>query len=206
MRKAVILGAAVAALLSWVNPVQATSLVQLNTVQLVDVSDTVIRGNVSEVWTERDQGGLIWTHAQIEISDVFKGDAGIESIIVEQPGGTWGSHTTRVAGVARFSVGEDAYFFINHNSAGQARLTGMLQGKFNVQMDPYSQLEIVHRFSVAPEKAFDHRFLPLPPDSRRTSADEFENTLETAVLEGWDGQPIPGISFEHLQRVNAEVK
>ena len=180
----------------------ATTLVPLTADQLVDASDTIVRGTVTEVWTEADpDSGHVWTHAQVEVSTVLKG-AEAELLIIQQPGGMWASQTTTVAGTARFSVGEDAYFFVEHLSSGRSVTTGMFQGKFNIQMDPYAQQLIVHRFPVSSTRDFDHRFIPLPAEGERVNTLDFEEHILIRVESGWDGQPIPGVSMEKLSRIN----
>jgi hypothetical protein len=181
---------------------EATTIVPLTTDQLVDASDTVVRGTVTEVWTERDpDSGYVWTHAQVEVSNVLKGDD-TELLIIQQPGGEWAGSATTVAGTARFSVGEDAYFFVEHLESGRSVTTGMFQGKFNTQMDPYSRQLIVHRFPVSASTEFDHRFIPLPSEDQRVNSIDFEDHIMTRVESGWDGQPISGVSTEKLSRIN----
>jgi hypothetical protein len=181
---------------------EATTIVPLTTDQLVDASDTVVRGTVTEVWTERDpDSGYVWTHAQVEVSNVLKGDDA-ELLIIQQPGGEWAGSATTVAGTARFSVGEDAYFFVEHLESGRSVTTGMFQGKFNTQMDPYSRQVIVHRFPVSATTEFDHRFIPLPSEDQRVNTIDFEDHIMTRVESGWDGQPISGVSTEKLSRIN----
>ena len=181
---------------------EATTIVPLTTDQLVDASDTIVRGTVTEVWTERDSdSGYVWTHAQVEVNNVLKGDD-TELLIIQQPGGEWAGSATTVAGTARFSVGEDAYFFVEHLGSGRSVTTGMFQGKFNTQMDPYSRQLIVHRFPVSATTEFDHRFIPLPSQDERVNTIDFEDHILTRVESGWDGQPISGVSTEKLSRIN----
>ena len=154
---------------------EATTMIQLSLNQLVDASDTVVRGTVTEMWTEADpRTGTIWTHAQVDISSVLKGNPAQDVIILEQPGGQLGHHGTIVEGVARFSVGEEGYFFVEELASGRMVSTGMFQGKFNIILDPYSQKELAIRFPVHPNRNFDHRFIPLPPEKDRVPVDAFE--------------------------------
>lgn len=183
-------------------PAGATSMVALTTAQLVDASDAVIRGTVTEVWTERDSGGTVWTHAQVEVHEVLKGDADLAAVIVDQPGGVWGGSATIVDGVARFSVGEDAVFFLETLGSGHTVPVGMLQGKFTVQMDPYTRAEIVQRYAPPVQRPYDARFLPLPSVANRTALTELEGEVRARVQNGWDGQPIPGASDARLHRIN----
>lgn len=183
-------------------PAGATSMVRLSTDQLIDGADAVVRGTVTEIWTERDDRGAVWTHAAVEVSEVLKGDADLSAVIVDQPGGTWGATTTYVAGVARFSVGEDAVFFLETLSSGHTVPVGMMQGKFSVQLDPFSRSEIVHRFAPPARQPYDARFIPLPAVGERVTLRDFEDQIRTHLEEGWNGEPIPGASNERLRRIN----
>ena len=178
-------------------------MVPLSVEQIVDVSTTIVRGTVTEVWTEPDENtGSVWTHAQVEVERVFKGDRNTEVIIVEQPGGVWGETRTSVESVARFSIGEEGYFFVEELDGGRSVSVGMFQGKFNIILDPYSREELAIRFPVHEAKPFDHRFIPLPPEHARLSVTDFETRIEKRLADGWDGKSIPGISDEKLERIN----
>ena len=182
---------------------EATTMVPLSMDQMVDLSSTVVRGKVTNVWTEPDSTThTVWTYAQVEVEKVFKGDTTTDILVVEQPGGTWGTTDTLVESVARFSVGEEGYFFVEELASGRSVTAGMYQGKYNIIFDPYSRQELAVRFSVDPRRDFDHRFIPLPPKKNRVSTEDFEQTIEEAVDNGWDGQPIPGVSLEKLERIN----
>ena len=181
----------------------ATSMVELSIDQLIDASEEIVKGTVVATWTERDpKTQMLWTHAQIEIEESFRGDAK-EILIIEQPGGTWGSTDLIVEGIARFSEGETGYFFVEYLASDRYVPVGMFQGKFNVLMDPYSQNEIVHRYALHPSQKFDHRFIPLPTKENRVSTQMFEEQIWSGIENGWDGKPIPGVSSEKLQRINA---
>jgi len=182
----------------------ATTMIPLTMDQLVDASDHVVRGKVVEVWAEPDRdNGFVWTKAQVEISSVLKGDLNLELAVLEQPGGTWGSIESSAEGAARFSVGEEGYFFIEELKSGKMVTTGMHQGKFNIQMDPHSRKNIALRFHLSPRNTFDHRFIPLPAEpSKRVTVDRFEAQIRARVEKGWDGKAIPGASTDKLRRIN----
>jgi hypothetical protein len=197
------LGASAALLLGMSNTASATTLIELNTDQLIDASDIIVRGIVTEIWTEHDdQTGYVWTHAQVEVTRVYKGDTSTELVVIEQPGGSWVSSSTTVSGVARFSVGEDGIFFVEQR-ANRAMPVGMFQGKFNIQMDPYARDWIVNRYPLPLSREFDHRFIPLPDEADRVSLSAFEDQILDGVADGWDGNAIPGVSNERLRSINS---
>ena len=190
----------------WMNQSAATTMVPLTVEQMVDLSSTVVRGTVTEVWTEPDPTThTVWTYAQVEVEKVFKGSTQSEVLVLEQPGGIWGTTQTLVDSVARFSVGEEGYFFVENLDSGRLVPAGMYQGKYNVIFDPYSRQELAVRYAIDSRRDFDHRFIPLPPEKKRVSTNDFENIIEQFVNNGWDGQPIPGVSLEKLERINKKL-
>jgi hypothetical protein len=189
----------------WMNQSAATTMIPLTVEQMVDVSSTVIRGTVTEVWTEPDPTSKsVWTYAQVEVDKVLKGSTYTDVLVLEQPGGLWGTSETIVEGVARFSVGEEGYFFVEQLASGRSVTAGMFQGKYNIIFDPYSREELAVRFPVHPKRNFDHRFIPLPPEKQRLSVSSFEDQIKTFVADGWDGKAIPGVSIEKLEKINVK--
>jgi hypothetical protein len=189
----------------WMNQSAATTMIPLTVEQMVDVSSTVIRGTVTEVWTEPDPTSKsVWTYAQVEVDKVLKGSTYTDVLVLEQPGGLWGTSETIVEGVARFSVGEEGYFFVEQLASGRSVPAGMFQGKYNIVFDPYSRDELAVRFPVHPKRDFDHRFIPLPPEKQRLSVSSFEDQIKTFVADGWDGKAIPGVSLERLEKINVK--
>ena len=192
--------------LSLIPTSDATSMVKLEFNQLVDASDNIIRGKVTEMWVETDpRSNTIWTHAQVEITSVLKGNLTDDVIILEQPGGQHGHLGTIVEGVARFSVGEEGYFFVEKLNSDRFVTVGMYQGKYSVRLEPRSREEIVIRYSLHPAKAYDHRFIPYPDESKMVFAKSFEDSILERVEIGWDGKAIPGTSLERLERINTKT-
>lgn len=183
-------------------PANATSMARLTTNQLVDASESIVRGNVVEVWTELDEKGSVWTRAQVEVSEVLKGDPDLQVVIVDQRGGTYGGLTVDMGGAARFSVGEDALLFLETLSNGHTVPVGMVQGKYTIQMEPHLRALTVQRFAVPFGTPFDARFLPPVPDDQRVTLASLEQQVRDRVTTGWDGQPIPGASSDHLRQIN----
>ncbi len=184
-------------------PAHASVMVQLSTNQMVDASDSIVRGKILEVWTEEDERGVVWTRAQLEVTQVLKGDKSRKKYIIDQMGGTFGGNQSIVQGRTHFSTGEEGIFFLEDLKSGRTITVGLNQGKFTLRLDPYSRQTIVQRFSPPHGKTYDHRFIPLPSKAEEiVTLDDLVDSIETRLATGWDGKEIPGTSLERLTRIN----
>ena len=181
---------------------RADSLTELTVEQMTDASDLVVRGTVTQVFTELDERGNVWTRAQVEIQDTLKGDSATRAVMVDQIGGVHGNQYSVIALAPRFSVGEEAYFFLEHLRSGRTTLVGWYQGKFTVRMDPQAAEEMLVRFTIHQDRPYDHRFLPHPPIEKRIYVSDFTERVIERVETGWDGRPIPGADPVKLRRIN----
>ncbi len=179
---------------------EATVLVPLTVDQMTDASDLVVRGTITEVWSEKDDRGYIWTHAQVEIAQTWKGET-LSHVVISQPGGYLGSEFSIVRSVARFSVGEETVLFLE-TTADLLQPVGMFQGKYTVRMDPDTATEMLVRYAPPPELAYDHRFIPHPEASERTHVADFRHDVDAHLAAGWDGLPIPGADPDKLRSIN----
>ncbi len=186
------------------NVANATTMVQLSTQQMVDAATSIVRGTITEVWTEEDDKGVVWTRAQLEVTRTYKGDTSKQAYVIDQIGGQYGGNISSVEGAARFSPGEEGVFFLEHLGSGRTTTVGLSQGKFTLRLDPYSAETIAQRFIPAPGQDYDHRFIPLPAEGKRLFLVDLEESIENRVVAGWDGKVIPGISLDRLQRINAK--
>jgi hypothetical protein len=178
---AVLLGSAIA-LTS--GDAHATTFKELTSDQRVDLADLIIRGTVTEVWTERDDRGVIWTRAQVDVSSVIKGNQDADALIIDQLGGEWGGVRMSVGGAARFSQGEEGLFFIAENN-GKTRflLQSMGLGKWTIRIDPHSGREIVQQFMAPLNEDYDHRFIPAPAKEDRVFLSSFEERIQTRLAQ-----------------------
>ena len=180
----------------------ATSMARLSMDQMVAASELIVHGTVTEVWTERDERGNIWTRAQVEVDRVYKGDASTDLVVVDQRGGSYGGVMDVVESAPRYSVGEEAVIFLETLRNGHMVSVGMLQGKFNVTMDPYQKKKVVQHFTAPYGTTYDGRFAPLPPAEGRVTLETLEQSIEASVAQGWDGAVVPGVSLERLREIN----
>jgi len=182
--------------------INATTMVQLSTPQMVDASDAIVRGKITEVWTEEDENGIVWTRAQLEVSQSYKGQNVKDAYVIDQIGGRFGGNETQVSGRAHFSPGEEGVFFLERLGSGRITTVGLSQGKYTLRLDPYSQETIVQRYTPGKGKTYDHRFIPLPLEGERTFLIDLVDNIKNRVETGWDGTPIPGTSNARLERIN----
>ena len=88
-------------------PEAEASFKKMSTVEMVDAADMIVRGTIAETWTEVDENGRIWTRAQINIIESYKGAGDARSIVVDQLGGEYGGVRMHDS-AAQFSHGEEA--------------------------------------------------------------------------------------------------
>ncbi len=168
----------------------ATTFKELTEAERVELADLIVRGTVTEVWTERDDRGVIWTRAQVEVDQVLKGDRNLDALVLDQLGGEWAGLRMNVGGAARFSAGEQAVFFIaDQGTKGRLMLQSMGLGKWTIRIDPHSGQEIVQQFILPLHEDYDHRFIPTPAKEDRVFLADFEGRIRT-----------------HLQQPTPEVK
>lgn len=151
------LGAAISACL--VLAVGATTLVRMDLDALARSAEFVVRARC--VATEaRWESGSIWTFAQFEVLESFKG-APPRSLRVRLPGGRTGNMHTRVDGVPEFSSGEETVLFVERTSAGDLGVTSWAQGTFRVRRDASGESHLIQDSS---------RFAIFDPRTRRFSS------------------------------------
>ena len=159
----------------------ATTFMKTTLEQRVGMADLIVRGTVTEVWTERDEQGVIWTRAQVEVDHVLKGDADLETVVVDQIGGEWAGMHVAMPGASRYSPGEEILVMLDELDSGYMAPVGMFQGKYTVTMDPRLRQKIAVRFHVANHRKFDHRFVPLPAETEAVTVKALESRILDAV-------------------------
>ncbi len=181
---------------------RASDLSQLSVEQMTDASDLIVRGTVTQVFTELDERGNVWTRAQVEVTEVLKGESSTRAILVDQMGGVHGNSYSVIRWAPRFSQGEEALFFLEELRSGRTSIVGWYQGKFTLRMDPEAGELMLVRFTTNQDRPYDHRFIPHPPIQNRVYLSDFTDRVLNRIETGWDGQPIPGADPAKLQRIN----
>lgn len=186
---------------------RATTLAPMSIEQLTDASDYVVRGDITEVWTEVDEKGRIWTRARMTVKDVFKGKDDPTELILDSMGGSYGGQTLHIEAQAVFSEYEDALVFL-HERENDGRLVpvGKFIGKYTIRRAPEDSDSYARTWHPKPGFKFDARFIPHVQPEDRLYLNDLVNRIESRLDTGWDGKPIPGLSAERLQTINTRER
>lgn len=187
-----------------VSPAHATTLAQLSIEQMTDASDLIVRGTVISQWSMVNPNNHIVTRVLVQVSKTYKGRVAVGDVLtIDAAGGTYMDQAVDIPGAERYSNGEDVLLFLAPIYHGQAYATvGMEMGKYSIRQNPADGSEMPVRFTLPYSQTFDARFIPHPPVEQRIHMEDFVALIQNRVEVGWDGQPIPGVSPEHLRTIN----
>lgn len=191
-------------LLAAEQPAHATSLANLSVEQMTDASTYIVRGTVTRTWTVVDDHDMVWTRAEVEVTDVLKGPDRPATVVVESMGGVApDGQVVSIEGATRFSATEDAIFFLHPVDDGKMFHTvGWFLGKYTIRRAPHDDRLAVVRYTAGSEVRYDARFLPVPEKEHRVYLDDLLGQIQARLKTGWDGKPIPGISDAKLREIN----
>ena len=141
--------ALLATLLASVPPSAATSLHQFDLDGLVAASSEIVVGRVTGLSSRWDSAhSMIVTEVHVAVAEQLKGGSPRE-LVVYQLGGTVGNETVEVDGAASFGdPNEEGVLFLCRDRAGHAMLTGLGQGKFDIERDARSGAVHVQRLQA----------------------------------------------------------
>ncbi|AKJ05450.1 hypothetical protein ATI61_102507 [Archangium gephyra] len=111
----------------------ATTMLRTDLPELAQTSEAIVHGTVRRVesrWS--GDGRRIITDVEIQVTEALKGQAG-GTVLVTQPGGRVGDIGQRVSGLASFTPGEEVVVFLERRGKQAFRVSGMVQGKYQVQ-------------------------------------------------------------------------
>ena len=119
--------------LSLAIPAQATSVRSASLDDLIQMSTSVIRGQVVGS-SAAFRGSLIYTHYTIQVLDRWKGGAAAQ-VDVQIPGGTVSGLQQNVAGAPQLVLGGQYVFFLWTGPSGANYPLGLSQGVLDVSSD-----------------------------------------------------------------------
>ena len=143
-------------------PVRATTLVALDTPQLVDSSSVVAVVRVQSVEVKR-HGKRLVTEAMAKVERSFKGPSEGALLKVVVPGGELGEWAQRVEGAPRVSPGERCLVFLEPAGANALQFVGLEQGRLVLAQHASGEVIIRTSEAVRVDRATGQVAAPLPP-------------------------------------------
>ncbi len=133
-------------LLMLVNPAEATVVVPLTRAELLQRSDLVVRATVVGQQSQwNDDHTQIVTLTRLRVAAWVKG-SGPQELVLEQIGGSVDGLTSRIAGEAYVSRGQDAVFFLRTQGA-RVYLTALAMSVYYIEPAPSGQLMVRRNLS-----------------------------------------------------------
>ena len=113
----------------------ATTIIRLDLAQMVKQSDNIVQGRVEDVNVQWDTTArTAYTYVTISVADPMKG-ARRSTVTVRQLGGKVGALNVTVAGMPKFSKGEELIVFLKSQGDGTFMVLGLNQGKYEIADD-----------------------------------------------------------------------
>lgn len=128
-------------------PAGATTLVLEGTANLLERSDTIVRGRVlSSEARMHPEHQFIYTYVTLQVDEVLKGSAAVgQKIVLEELGGQVGRWIHQVDAVPAYESGEEVLSFLEDRDGGLYRTYGFVQGKFRFETDTRTGQPILTR-------------------------------------------------------------
>jgi hypothetical protein len=184
------------------SPADATSLYPMTTSELTWIADVIVEAEVVHAAAEWGPGEqLIRTVSTLRVVDTIKGDVRDgDELFVAQWGGRIGHATTTMPSSPAYIQGERVLVFLEWRSEeeGLYRTVGMIQGKFNLILEPDTGKDILIKLPGLSQdmESFDEA-LVRPPAVRKYCGDFVAGIRDEITLEFVPPyEPIPGVSQE----------
>jgi len=154
-----------------VAPAAGTTLVRKNLAQLTREADAIIVARVLATSCAWNRGHtLIWTENQVEILETWKGKVPVRLSVME-PGGIVHPVGQRVAGMARYRVGDTVVIFLKKDVLGQWRTHGCIQGAFPLTRSKDGSMKpVLGKYTTRVVQGFVARDAGLPAFHTRVKA------------------------------------
>lgn len=113
-------------------PATASTFVAMDTAQLVAASESVVQGEVAEVYSFWNRGGdAVLTEARILVDEVVAGQAPSE-VVVRTFGGRVGDYVLEAHGFPTFHEGQKVLLFLQRAEDRSLRVTGYRLGEYRL--------------------------------------------------------------------------
>ncbi len=127
----------VAALVTCLQTLRATTVIPPSFDQLVGQAEVIFQGNVSDVrsvWLGEGAERHIESYITFTVEDALKGDPG-QSYTMRMFGGTVGDQSMGISDAPKFKIGDRDILFVENNGSQVVPLVGIMFGRFHVESD-----------------------------------------------------------------------
>jgi hypothetical protein len=119
---------------------QGSTLQQLSLDDMIQKSTSIVRGK-AHLMSASFRGPIIYTHYQVQVSEVYKGTPG-SVVDVAVLGGVSQGVRQDFAGAPALADGQDYVLFLWTSKTGLTQIIGLSQGLFSVLPEGASQLVV----------------------------------------------------------------
>jgi hypothetical protein len=123
--------------------VMATTLMQMNFVEISRAADGILIGTVAEIASERADNGIIYSFVTLDELEVVRGNFGGERFTLRLEGGQVDGEVQHIEGAPRFREGERVIVFVDGNGRNIVPVAGWTQGLFRIVSGPDEEEEFV---------------------------------------------------------------
>ena len=113
----------------------ATQIPQVSFEEVVHGSQQIVTGRVLRSWVAwGPTHEFLWTHYDVQVESVVKGNPG-STVTISEPGGVLDGRGMDIAGAVHYETGEHVMLFLNKTPVGYYRTVGWSQGKYQIGAD-----------------------------------------------------------------------
>jgi hypothetical protein len=125
---------------------RGTTLQQLSLTDMIQLSTTIVQGQATLTGGEF-RGSIIYTHYQVQVSEVFKGNPATQLDVAVLGGAAQGLRQD-YAGAPTLASGQNYVLFLWTSKSGLTQVIGLSQGLFSMVPDASGQAMVVRPASV----------------------------------------------------------
>jgi hypothetical protein len=157
----------------------AATLEKLSMDEMISQSTEIVRGRVISTGPAT-RGSLLYTTAQVQVTERFKGPAS-PAVEVWIPGGRSGNLRQTFSGAPTLNAGGDYVLFLWAGKSGIRQVIGFSQGAFDVKLDDKGALQVMR--AATSETMLDKSGHPVEDVPVKISLDELRKRLQASLQE-----------------------
>jgi hypothetical protein len=121
--------------------IKGSTLLQLSLNDMIQQSTLIVRGKTQPTYTAF-RGPVVYTHYQLQVSEILKGTAA-QQMDIAVPGGVANGLRQSIAGAPTLAGGQEYVLFLWTGKSGLTQVIGLSQGLFSVTTNSSGQAMVV---------------------------------------------------------------